>query len=289
MKARAYVEDRVFARQPDIRVAALFVAEPARYACLVLHALRAELLECVEQVNDEGVAHTRLAWWGQELAASVEGQPAHPVAQALQPLIRDHQLPAEYLMEMLDGATMDLRPDGYESLNELLLRCHRLDSMTQILCVHVCGYEDHNSIKFAHNLGVATALVRLITRAGADYQRNRLRLPHDLLARHGATPADLGGSTTPPRMRAVLHELGDTASEHFNLALALLPAVDRHRQRGAMIQLRLAHRLLAQLRRDDFEVLAREQQLRPLTRLWVAWRAARKEEKTARSDSANSA
>ena len=277
MTPRQYVEHKVFVRLPDMRIAALFGDPATREAILTVHALHAELLDSVSQTSDESVAHARLGWWRQELAACADNQPSHPVSRALAPLMRAHEIKLEYLLEMVEGAAMDLTPTGYDNVEALLLRCHRLDSMARIICAGICGYEDHDTLRFARSHGAATGLLEVISQAGVDYRNERLRLPQSLLRRHAVAPAELGGKHSSPALRKLLGELHQLAREQGEQALEQLPASDRHRQRAAVIELRLAMALLDQIQRADYEVLARPPRLSPPKRLWLAWRAARAE------------
>ena len=289
MTPQHYVAQKVFARLPDVRIAVLFGDPASRDAVLTIHALHAELLDSVNQASDESVAHARLGWWRQELAACADNQPSHPVSRALAPLIRSHDIQLEYLLEMVEGAALDLAPTGFENLEGLLLRCHRLDSMARIICAGICGYEDHDTLRFARSHGAATGLLQVIVNAGEDYRRQRLRLPQSLLQRFEVPPAELGGKHSSPALRSLIKELHQSARAHAEEAEALLPAGDRYRQRAALIELRLAMAHLEIIRRRDFEVLVQRPRLSPPKRLWLAWRAARVEEKRRRvkSGSAN--
>ncbi len=279
MTPRQYVERKVFARLPDVRIATLFGDPATREAALTIHALHAELLDSVHQASDESVAHARLGWWRQELTACADNQPSHPVSRALAPLMRAHDIKLEYLLEMVEGATLDLSPTGYQDLEALLLRCHRLDSMTRIICAGICGYEDHDTLRFARGHGTAAGLLQVIVNAGEDYRREHLRLPQSMLQRFEVPPADLGAQRTSPALRALLGELHQHAHEQAEEAAKLLPERDRYRQRAAVTELHLITALLEKIRHHDFEILARPVRLSPIQRLWLAWRAGRAEQK----------
>lgn len=67
--------------QPEARAAEVFVAPPVRPLWRAWGALATEIAEATFELADAGVARTKLAWWGQDLAAAASAR--HPVAKAL--------------------------------------------------------------------------------------------------------------------------------------------------------------------------------------------------------------
>ncbi|HDR9295379.1 TPA: squalene/phytoene synthase family protein, partial [Burkholderia multivorans] len=78
-----------------------------------LFALRRELEETVKEISDPTVGHTKLAWWHKELAALANGQPSHPVTQALARHHPSIAAEADALRTLVNGYGMDLEQARY--------------------------------------------------------------------------------------------------------------------------------------------------------------------------------
>ena len=87
----------------------LFLPPERRRAITALYAFCREVDDIVDECTDAGVAHTKLAWWRQELARLYAGQPQHPVARALAPALQPFGIKQEHRAEIIDGMEMDLR------------------------------------------------------------------------------------------------------------------------------------------------------------------------------------
>ncbi len=58
----------------------------------------------------------------------------------------------------------------------------------------------------------------------------------------------------------------------YDQALALLPAADRRAQKPGLMMASIYRALLAEIERDQFQVLHQRTSLTPLRKLWLAWR-----------------
>jgi len=95
MSPEQYCQQKVAPYGSDLHYSLLFVRPEQQRAIAALHALHAELTDTVHDSRDPGIARTRLAWWREELAAALNGQPHHPVSEALSPALRRWQLPRD--------------------------------------------------------------------------------------------------------------------------------------------------------------------------------------------------
>lgn len=251
---------------------ALLFAEPqTRSALLALHAFRAEVTEIVDECSDPGVATVKLDWWQEEVGRLFDGRARHPVGQALQPAVAEHALPREPFVELLEGAGMDLEYGGYPSFRELSHYCHRVGCSIAQLAATVCGYQDPETTRYAHDLGMALQLTRLLRDVRRHADAGRVYIPEDEMRRAGVERSDLLQPEVGERLRGLFSEQGERAVQFFDQALARLPAVDRRRQRPGLILAALYRALLREMARDGYPLLARRHHLTPLRKLWIAW------------------
>jgi phytoene/squalene synthetase len=113
----------------------------------------------------------KLAWWRGEVEKLYHGQPEHPVMLALKPHVTVLDLPQNLLEEIVDGMQMDLDFARYDRFQDLLLYCHRVAGVVGQLAAQIFGYQDRQTLKYAHELGIAFQLTNIIRDVGEDARR----------------------------------------------------------------------------------------------------------------------
>jgi len=219
---------------------------PLQDALALLHAWHQTLDNVATEVSDPGVARLKLQWWREELERSLDGNPQHPLTEALAPLVEQFRLPATPFLEQADhveSRIRQLRPGDFQALEhwleqgqgalaELLARCH--------------GVDDEHRIRQARRHGGFWGGVFLLRDYGA-------------LRRQGFEPLPEG--QTSPR----------AWGEHLQTRLpsprdaAPLPPVIAMRSRILAV-------LLEEIADSDFAVEDQKIGLPPLRKLWLAWR-----------------
>lgn len=184
-----------------------------------------------------------------------------PVLSAFQQVVAWYGIPEHYPEELLSGMAMDALDFRYQSWDQLLLYCYRVASTVGLMMCHVMGVSDGVALRHAAHLGMAMQLTNIARDVQEDWQRGRLYLPSELLARHGVEwlESRLGGSfptTAVEACRPALQELlavadryyasGDDGLRYLSTRNAL--AVGAARAIYSAIGTELAHR--------DFDVLA---------------------------------
>lgn len=250
----------------------LFLPPEKRRAITALYAFCREVDDLVDECSDPLVARTKLAWWRQELAGTFAGNPQHPVTRALAPAIERFGLPQEQFQEIIDGMEMDLDQDHYPDFRALALYCHRVAGVVGLVSAEIFGYQDRATLKYAHELGLAFQLTNIVRDVGEDARRGRIYLPMDELARYGVAPADLIHGRESDGFRGLIAAQIARARDHYQRALALLPAEDRASQRPGLVMAAIYRTLLDEIERDGCRVLNQRVALTPLRKLWIAWK-----------------
>ena len=249
-----------------------FLDPPRRQAMNALYAFCREVDDVVDECREPAIARVKLDWWRSELGGLDAGHPGHPVTQALAIARRTYALPAEQLVEIVDGMQMDLEQGRYADFTQLQLYCHRVAGVVGLLSAEVFGYTDRHTLKYAHTLGLAFQLTNIIRDVGEDARRNRIYLPRDELARFGVTEQDILACRHTPEFLALMRFQAQRARDHYQRAFAQLPATDRKAQRAGLIMAAIYRTLLDEIERDGFLVLDRRTSLPPARKLWLAFR-----------------
>lgn len=248
----------------------LFLPPERRQAIMALYAFCREVDDVVDECSDLSLASTKLVWWRMEVQRVAEKQATHPVGLALQAVAPGINLPSEQLLEIIDGMEMDLQQSRYLDFKGLSLYCYRVASVVGLLAAEIFGYQDRQTQKYAHDLGMAFQLTNIIRDVGEDARRGRIYLPMDELKQFNVPAADILNGQYSDNFTALMQFQYERAQRYYEQAFALLPAVDRKNQRPGLIMAAIYRTLLEEIRGENFQVLHQRISLPATRKLWLA-------------------
>ncbi|MDB5801470.1 MAG: squalene/phytoene synthase [Rhodocyclales bacterium] len=267
-----YCQQKAAASGSSFYYSFLFLPLERRRAIMALYAFCREVDDVVDETEDMQIAQTKLDWWRKETAQIHGGSPTHPVTQALAEVVKTFNVPREQLLEIIDGMQMDLQQTRYLDFKALELYCYRVASVVGLLAVEIFGYTDPQTLKYAHDLGIAFQLTNIIRDVGEDARRGRIYLPIDELQRFNVTARQITDSTYSDNFRALMEFQIERAERYYDQAMALLPAADRKSQRAGLIMAAIYRTTLHEIKADGCKVLTQRTSLTPLRKLWIAAR-----------------
>ena len=266
-----YCQDKAAASGSSFYYSFLFLPREKRRAITALYAFCREVDDVVDECSDEQVARTTLNWWRTQVAEIYSGKPQHPVAQALVPVVKQFNLAQEHLLEIIDGMEMDLDQPRYTDFKSLQLYCYRVASVVGLLSVEIFGYTDRQTLKYAHDLGIAFQLTNIIRDVGEDARRNRIYLPMDEMQQFNVTAADLLNARESENFQKLMAFQIERAQRFYQQALSQLPDCDKKHQRTGLIMAAIYHATLDEVVKSGCHVLKERVSLTPLRKLWLAW------------------
>ncbi|MGB4672459.1 MAG: presqualene diphosphate synthase HpnD [Azovibrio sp.] len=267
-----YCQQRAAASGSSFYYSFLFLPPERRKAIMALYAFCREVDDVVDECEDPALAATKLAWWRQEVDRLADGQPQHPVCQALQAAGKQFNLPREQLLEIIDGMEMDLQQSRYLDFKGLSLYCYRVASVVGLLAAEIFGIKDRQTLKYAHDLGMAFQLTNIIRDIGEDARRGRIYIPMDELKQFNVPAADILNGRYSDNFTALMQFQMARAGRYYDQALAQLPAIDRKSQRPGLIMAAIYRTLLREIEAENFQVLHQRIALTPVRKLWIAWK-----------------
>ncbi len=267
-----YCQEKVAQSGSSFYYSFLFLPAERRRAITALYAWCREVDDVVDDTHDPGLAHQQLDWWRGELRRLFEGEPTHPVTQALQPHIKAAGLPHAEMSEVLDGMEMDLTQSRYLDETGLNRYCHCVAGVVGTLSARLFGYSDAHTLVFAEKLGHSLQLVNILRDVGEDARRGRIYLPVDTLQRFQVPASEILQGKHSERFVALMQYHASRARTLYREALELLPRQDRRAQRAGLLMGAIYHALLDEIERSDFQVLNQRIALTPLRKLWIAWK-----------------
>lgn len=272
MTPEEYCQQKAASSGSSFYYSFLFLPTNRRRAITALYAYCREVDDVVDECQDPHTAATKLTWWREELDRLYSGQPQHPVTQALQPVLSEFNLPQEQLLEIIDGMEMDLQQTRYLDFKALSLYCYRVASVVGLLAAEIFGFQDHQTQKYAHDLGMAFQLTNIIRDVGEDARRGRVYLPIDELQRFNVPIADILNSRYSDNFKQLMDFQIERAEQYYMQAMSALPEIDRKTQRPGLVMAAIYRTLLEEIKRDGCQVLNQRTSLTPLRKLWIAWR-----------------
>ncbi len=270
MNPHDYCQDKAARSGSSFYYSFMFLPPQRRQAITALYAFCREVDDVVDECQDPSLAKLKLDWWRQEIDRVYDGQPTHPVGHALQQVIAGITLPREQLFEIIDGMEMDLTQTRYLDFKALQLYCYRVASVVGLLAAEIFGYQDRQTLKYAHDLGLAFQLTNIIRDVGEDARRGRIYLPVEELQRFGVPAKDLIEARHTPAFRELMRFQAERAESYYERAFANLPAIDRRAQRPGLVMAAIYRTLLREIAADGFLVLDRRTSLTPLRKVWLA-------------------
>ena len=254
----------------------LYLPLEKRRAITALYAFCREVDDVVDECTDAAVAHAKLAWWRQEVAAIFgdehDVKPSHPVTKALAAVAKTFNLTAGRLNEIIDGMEMDLSYNRYADFDTLRRYCYHVASVVGLCSVEIFSYRNPDTLKYAQDLGLAFQLTNIIRDVGEDARRDRIYLPQDELARFGVSEEDILQSRESDNFRRLMEFQIERAESYYASAFAALPTEDRKNQQSGIIMAAIYRTLLQEIKNDGCHVMRQRVSLTPLRKLWLAWK-----------------
>lgn len=266
----AYCQEKAAASGSSFYYSFLFLPPERRQAITALYAFCREVDDVVDECQDPSIAQSTLDWWRREVSLIHGGQPTHPVTRALQDVSQRFNLPREQLLEIIDGMQMDLQQTRYLDWKALQLYCYRVASVVGLLSAEIFGYTNRQTLKYAHDLGLAFQLTNIIRDVGEDARRGRIYLPVNELQQFGVPAKQILDGQHSDAFRELMAFQARRAREFYDQAFAQLPAEDRKAQRPGLIMAAIYRSLLDEIETDGFQVLDRRTSLTPLRKIWLA-------------------
>ncbi|HEX5125542.1 MAG TPA: presqualene diphosphate synthase HpnD [Rhodocyclaceae bacterium] len=270
MNPHDYCQQKAAASGSSFYYSFRFLPPERRRAIMALYAFCREVDDVVDETSDLQIAQTKLDWWRKETVAIYSGAPTHPVCLALKEVTQNFNLPQEQLLEIIDGMQMDLQQNRYLDFKGLQLYCYRVASVVGLLAAEIFGYQDRQTLKYAHDLGLAFQLTNIVRDVGEDARRGRIYLPVDELQRFNVPAKDILEARYSDNFRQLMEFQIERAERYYDQALAQLPAIDRKSQRPGLIMAAIYRTLLKEIKVDGCKVLTYRTALTPLRKLWIA-------------------
>jgi phytoene synthase len=170
--------------------------------------------------------------------------------------LRDrHKLPVELLVAIIEGCRMDLRPQRFQTWEDLSGYTWKVACAVGLVSIRIFGCRNPASERYAVALGHALQLTNILRDVGEDLDNGgRIYLPLADLARFQYTERDLLDRVYDARFIAMMREQAERAEAFYREADAAITDEDRAALVPAQIMGEIYHAVLAKMRADGFKV-----------------------------------
>jgi len=200
--------------------------------------------------------------------------PTQPLFRDLQRLMDEYGLPRTLFQDLLDAFSQDVVKKRYANYAELLDYCRRSANPVGRLLLHLFKRTTEPGLARSDAICSALQLINFWQDIELDFEKGRIYLPQDEMARHGVTERQLAERRCDERWRSLMSfELERTKA----LMLSGAPLGRTLPGRiGLEIRATVAGglRILEKIRAVDFDVFRRRPVLRPLDWPLLLLRAA---------------
>jgi phytoene synthase len=194
-----------------------------------------------------------------------------PWLPAFRETTRRRAIPASYFEDLLKGVEMDLGRVRIQTWEELDTYCYRVASVVGLIMVHVLTDPAPDFLRPARDLGTAMQLTNILRDIGEDWQRDRVYLPADELARYGLTDEDIGKQRNDEIFRAMMRSQIDRARDFYRAAEPGILALPNDGSRYcARLMSTIYGAILDEIERADYEVHSRRARVSLLRKIRLA-------------------
>jgi len=222
-----------------------------------------------DEFGDPARSLNLLAWWRTELHAMYAGETRHPVFVALRGTVQKHALPIEPFDNLITAFIQDQTVSRYRNWAELEAYCVNSANPVGRLVLMLCGYRDEERFRLSDATCTGLQLANFWQDVTVDWEKDRVYLPLDLLAKHGATVEQIAGRQFNDAFRGAMREAVAEARRHFAEGLPLVGMVNRQLSLDLDLFNRGGLAILDRIEREGFDVLKARPRISKVARVRI--------------------
>jgi len=199
--------------------------------------------------------------------------PRHPVFIALRETIRERDIPRAPFANLLTAFRQDQTTPRYPTFEDVLGYCENSANPVGRLVLYVCGYRDAERQQLSDYTCTALQIANFWQDVARDYDKGRIYLPLESLAKFGVSESDIAQRHVTPQFREMMKFEVQRAREWFERGLPLAGMVDRHLAIDIELFSRGGLAVLDAIERQNYDVLSHRPAISKPRKIWLLARA----------------
>ena len=247
----------------------LFAAQE-RKAVSVVYAVCRSGDDAVDEATNSAEAFDNLRLWWEHIEHAYSRTPRsnQPLEIALAWVLQHYNVPRHAFEELYLGLDSDLRPQVYETMDDLMLYCRRVAGVVGWLIAPIAGYRgEQETLEQALALGQAMQLTNILRDVGEDLERGRCYLPKELLAKYKVSLEDLRTGQVKENYVALLEELAEVTYKLYRKGWHGIPKLHGVGKTAVGVAALNYEGILTKLRQNRYNNLTQRAHLKPLERI----------------------
>jgi squalene synthase HpnC len=200
--------------------------------------------------------------------------PRHPVFIALRETIRQYEIPRQPFADLLTAFRQDQTVGRYQTFDDVLGYCHYSANPVGHLVLYLCGYRDQERQRLSDFTCTALQLANFWQDVAQDYDKGRVYLPLESLAKFGVTIDDIARRRSTPQFIELMKFEVARARDWFARGLPLVTMVDKQLALDIELFSRGGQEILNAIERQGYDVLRQRPVISKPRKLWLVARAA---------------
>jgi phytoene synthase len=119
-------------------------------------------------------------------------------------VIVPHQVPIQLFRDLLDAFSQDVVKQRYADFGELVQYCRRSANPVGRIVLHLAGQASTRNLAMSDGICTALQLINFWQDVAIDWQKQRVYLPQDELAKFGVDEAQIAAGQVDDRWRSLL-------------------------------------------------------------------------------------
>jgi phytoene synthase len=255
-----YAEDSIRKGSKTFHFASRFMGRERRNAFYAIYAFCRHTDNLVDD-NDGNPRLQRMLvrdWKKRFLEAYEKGFSTDPILNPFVFIMKRHDIPLRYPLELIKGVSMDIRKKQYGTFRELRRYCFRVASVVGLMLMYVMRIGDmRKAKKHAIKLGIAMQLTNILRDVGEDARMGRVYFPKDELARFGLAITDILSLRKTAALMEFLRFQVARARKYYEEAMNGLAMIHREVRLVIALAFTLYREILSVIEENEYEVFGK--------------------------------
>ncbi|UCG03768.1 MAG: phytoene/squalene synthase family protein [Candidatus Heimdallarchaeota archaeon] len=196
-----------------------------------------------------------------------------PILQAFGDTIQRHNIPINYIHELIEGVRMDLTKKEYQTDEELDLYMYRVASTVGLMMTHIfLENPAPHTLARAADLGKAMQLTNILRDIKEDFNKGRIYLPEETRKIYRVSKKDLKKKIVKENLKALIRYESERARAFYRIADLGIEELPPAAAYTVKVASRIYKEILNEIKRLNYQVLSQRAIVSKFRKILIALR-----------------